>query len=109
MTSIRIDAPNVVGHELVDEPLVTLEALADAADRLPPQQVEHHIGDLPLVLPGGESVVVEQTPGDAVRNVATNRCWVMLRSLAALPEYVVPPPGSSSRCARGVTLLSGTT
>jgi hypothetical protein len=45
------------------------------------------VGDLPVILPGGESIRLDQTPGDSVRNVATNRCWVMLQALGALPEY----------------------
>ena len=87
MTSIDIDTANVFEHSLLDQSLVSLEALADAADRLPEKQIEHHVGDLPVILPGGESVKLNQTPGDAVRNVATNRCWVMLQALGALPEY----------------------
>lgn len=87
MTSLRTDTANVVPHSVLDEPLVTLDALADAADRIPPAQVEHHLGELPLILPGGESVSIDQSPGDAVRNVGSNGCWVMLRSLAVLPEY----------------------
>jgi hypothetical protein len=87
MTSIDVASANVFEHSLPDESLVTLDALADAADRLPAKQVEHHLGDLPVILPGGESVKLDQTPGDAVRNVATNGCWVMLRALGVLPEY----------------------
>lgn len=87
MTSLDVATANVFEHSLVDASLVTLDALADAADRLPEQQVEHHVGDLPVILPGGESVRLDQTPGDAVRNVATNGCWVMLRALGVLPEY----------------------
>ena len=87
MTSLDVGTANVFEHSLVDASLVTLDALADAADRLPEQQVEHHVGDLPVILPGGESVRLDQTPGDAVRNVATNGCWVMLRALGVLPEY----------------------
>lgn len=87
MTSLDVDTANVFELSLVDESLVSLEALADAADRLPEKQVEHHVGALPVILPGGESVKLEQTPGDAVRNVATNGCWVMLQAMGVLPEY----------------------
>jgi hypothetical protein len=87
MTSIDVGTANVFEHALLDESLVSLDALADAADRLPERQVEHHVGDLPVILPGGESIRLDQTPGDAVRHVATNRCWVMLQALAVLPEY----------------------
>jgi len=87
MMSLRTDDAKIVPPSVLDDPLVTLDALADAADRIPATQVEHHLGDLPVVLPGGESITLEQRPADVVRNVATNECWVMLRSLAVLPEY----------------------
>jgi quercetin dioxygenase-like cupin family protein len=87
MTSIDISSANVFECSVLDESLVSLDALADAAERLPERQVEHHVGDLPVILPGGESVRLAQSPGDAVRNVATNGCWVMLQALGVLPEY----------------------
>jgi hypothetical protein len=85
--SIDVERAHVVEYPLADEPLVTLEALADAADRLPAAQIEHHLGDLPVVLPGGESVRLDRSPGDVIRGVESNRSWVMIRSLASLPEY----------------------
>jgi hypothetical protein len=85
--SIDVERAHVVEYPLADEPLCTLDALADAADRVPAGLVEHHLGDLPVVSPGGESVRLDQSPGDVVRGVASNRCWVMIRSLASLPEY----------------------
>jgi hypothetical protein len=85
--SIDVERAHVVDYPLADEPLTTLDALADAADRLPADQIEHHLGDLPVVLPGGESVRLDRPAGDVVRDVQSNRCWVMIRSLASLPEY----------------------
>ncbi len=87
MTSIDVERPHIVDYPVPDDPLATLEALADAADRLPAAQVEHHLGDLPVLSPGGESVRLDRTPGEIVRDLGANRCWVMLRSLASLPEY----------------------
>ena len=87
MTSLEVGSVTIIGHELVDEPLLTLDALADAADRLPAQNVEHHLADIPKVLPGGETKKLDQSPGDVVRGVASNGCWVMLSALARLPDY----------------------
>ena len=36
VTSLDVHSVNLVDHELTDDPLLTLDALADAADRLPP-------------------------------------------------------------------------
>ena len=87
MTSLDVGTVTLVDHELVDEPLLTLDALADAADRLPANHVEHHLADIPRVLPGGETKKLDQSPGAVVRGVASNGCWVMLTALARLPDY----------------------
>jgi hypothetical protein len=86
-TSLDPTRATVFEHALVDEPLLTLEALADAADRLPPGVIEHHLGALPDLLPDGTAPRLDQGPGDVVRGIATNGSWVMLPSLARLPEY----------------------
>ena len=41
-----------VDHTLAEDPLLSLEAIADLADRFP-GRVESHTADLPLVMPGG--------------------------------------------------------
>ena len=87
MTSLDVGTTTVVEHALTDEPLLTFVALADAAERLPHSDVEHHRADLPRLLPGHEVTRVDQPAGDIVRGVESNGCWVMLRSLASLPEY----------------------
>ena len=42
--------PHVVALSLADEELLTLDALADAISRVDPKLVQHHRGDLPVVL-----------------------------------------------------------
>jgi hypothetical protein len=79
--------PNVVAHEVADERLLTPAALADAAARLDPAHVQHHLGDLPQVSPEGHARHLPLTAPEVLRNLETNRSWVMMRRLAALPEY----------------------
>jgi hypothetical protein len=86
MTALAVTTA-AVDHALVDDPRVGLDALADAADRLTAANIEHHLADLPFVLPDGGTVALEQSPGNVVRGIADNGCWVMLYSLAQLPEY----------------------
>jgi hypothetical protein len=52
-----------VKHNLVDHPLLTIDALADLADRLPDDHVEHNLGNVPEVAPGGEVPKLDASPG----------------------------------------------
>ena len=85
-SSLDVTRATVFEHALLDEPLLGLDALADAA-RLPRSKVEHHLGTLPALLPGGEADRLDATPGEIVSGIADNGSWVMLSSLATLPEY----------------------
>jgi hypothetical protein len=87
MTAIDPERPQVITLELPDRSLLTLDALADAASRLPESQVQHHLARLGRLLPDGR---VERLPIDApeaIRTIRTNQSWVMLQSLATLPDY----------------------
>jgi len=79
--------PNVVTHALAAEELLTVDALADAAARLDPRFVSHHLAHLPTVSPEGRTRRLGLAPADVVRGLDTNGCWVMMRALATLPEY----------------------
>jgi hypothetical protein len=84
---IDLSTPNVVAHEVADEELLTPFALADAAARLDPAAVQHHLGNLPAVAPEGHARRLPLTTSEVLRTLDTNGCWVMMRRLAALPEY----------------------
>ncbi|MFN8026751.1 MAG: cupin domain-containing protein [Acidimicrobiia bacterium] len=79
--------PNVVTHDLVGDPLVSVDALAEAAARVAPEKVSHHLGNMPVVSPEGNSRHLPLAPADIVRGLADNGCWLMIRDLALLPEY----------------------
>ena len=68
--------------------LLSLEALTSATRRLPAELIEHHLGEgLPRLLPEGKIRRLGDAPAEVVRTIAGNGSWVMLRSLASLPEY----------------------
>lgn len=88
MDRIDLGTPSVVEVAVPDSPLLTLEALADAATRLPPAAVEQHLATaLPRLLPDGRVTPHPASVDEVVRTIATNGSWVMLVSLASLPEY----------------------
>lgn len=74
-------------HNLVDHRLFTLDALGDLADSLPSDLVDHNLGSVPAVNPGGEAPRVDLTPGEIVRGIETNGCWIALPRVESMPGY----------------------
>ena len=81
------EEPFAVSHELSDHPLLTLEAIAELADFLPEANVEHNLGDVPEILPGGEAPRLDLSPGEIVRTIDTNRCWMVLKRIEEHAAY----------------------
>lgn len=75
-----------VKHALSDHPLLTLEALAELADELPSGAVERHVGDQPVLLPGG-APHLSGRPSETVRTIASNGRWMVLWNLEQIPRY----------------------
>jgi Cupin superfamily protein len=72
--------PLAITHHLVDHPLLSLAGLADLADRLPEHRIEHNVSDLPIVL-DGVAPRADMTPGEIVRTIASNGCWIVLKNI----------------------------
>jgi hypothetical protein len=79
--------PFEIKHSLSDHPLLKLDRLAQLADSLPDTQVEHNLGDVPEVLPGGEAPRLDASPGEIARGIETNGCWMVLKRVESDPEY----------------------
>jgi hypothetical protein len=76
-----------VRHALVDHPLFTLDAIAELADRLPPNAVRRERGNLPLVNRDGYVDVGEGPPSATIRDVERNGFRISLRDIQQDPEY----------------------
>jgi hypothetical protein len=87
MTAIDPARPQVIALDLPDRSLLTLDALADAADRLPDVHAQHHLAQLGRLLPDGRVERLSLSTPEVIRTIRTNHSWVMLQSLATLPEY----------------------
>lgn len=79
--------PLVVRHDLADHPLFELERIGALADTLDEGSVEHNLGDVPEVLPGGDAARLDSTPGEIARGIQSNGCWMVLKRVQADPEY----------------------
>lgn len=80
-------SPISFAHRLVDHELLTLEALAGLAERLAPRQIEHNVGTLPDVLGTAAAPRRDLAPGDLVRSLADNDCWMVLKWIETDPDY----------------------
>lgn len=80
-------SPAILSHDLVDHPLLSLSALADAARALPGHHVERRVAD---AVNGGDFAMARPDDGsvaDAIASGATSDSWVMLRFVEQLPAY----------------------
>ena len=75
-----------VRHSLADHPLLTMEAIAELADAMPPGTVERHSAQQPLVVPGG-AADLSGRPADTVRAIDTNQTWMVLWNIEQMPRY----------------------
>jgi hypothetical protein len=76
-----------VRHHLVDHPLFAIDAMAELADRLPPDSVRRESGDLPLVNRNGYVDVGEGPPSATIRDVERNGFRISLRDIQQDPQY----------------------
>jgi len=76
-----------VRHELVAHPLFTIDAIAELADRLPPESVRRERGNLPLVNRDGYVDVGQGPPSATIRDVERNGFRISLRDIQQAPEY----------------------
>jgi hypothetical protein len=78
--------PFPVRHSLAEHPLLTLDALAELADRLPRRSIERHRADLDLMTPGG-APELEGPPSQTVREIDTANAWMVLWYIEQDPAY----------------------
>jgi len=87
MTAIDPRRPEVIAVDVPEDSRLTLDALADAAARLPEIHAQHHLAQLGRLLHAGVVERLSLSTPEVIRTIATNQSWVMLQSLATLPEY----------------------
>jgi hypothetical protein len=76
-----------VRHSLADHPLLTLEAIAQLADRLPPDSVRRERGIQPIGEAHRYVDVGHGRPSASVLDVENNGFRISLRNVQQIPEY----------------------
>ena len=79
--------PFAVKHSLAENPLLSVESIAELADELPSDFVEHNKGDIPTVVGDAAVERVEASPGEIARNVEKNRTWMVLKNIEQVPRF----------------------
>lgn len=80
------EGPHKLRHTLRDHPLMTLEALAQLGESLPPRSVEYNRGDLPIGLeerPGATGLTI----GETIRGIEISNSWSVLKNIEQNPAY----------------------
>ncbi|MBS0480985.1 MAG: cupin-like domain-containing protein [Proteobacteria bacterium] len=102
--------PNSSGklrHLLCGHPLLSLEALADAAPRMRPDYVEVRNAANRNGEPFAFAEQGDSDPATTIRTIATANRWVMLRFAEQLPEYDALMRGVIEEIAPTVRAVSG--
>ena len=79
--------PFAIRHNLVSHELLTVGRVAQLADFLPEASVEHNLGNVDKIVPGGEAPRLDQSPGEVARGIETNGCWMVLKNVEQDPAY----------------------
>ncbi len=80
-------APLAVAHDLTDHPLLTVEAIARLAERLPTDRIEHNYGNVSKVAAPDQVERSSQPVGQIAREIDSNDCWMVLKNIERDPEY----------------------
>jgi hypothetical protein len=81
------ESPHRLRHDLGDQPLLTLDALAKLGEALPDKSVEYNRGDLPVGIDPSLVPANGMTIGDTIRQIDTCRSWAVLKNIEQVPEY----------------------
>jgi hypothetical protein len=82
------EQPAEFTHNLQDDTRLTLQTIADLADRLPRESVIYDTAAQPLLVPqGGPPRGALARPGDVIRNIEEANAWLTLLNIEADPAY----------------------
>lgn len=76
-----------LSHGLVGHELLTLEALASLAERMPAASVEYNLGKLPLGVRPEDTPANGLTLGETIRSIETNGSWAVLKNVERDASY----------------------
>jgi hypothetical protein len=79
--------PLAVSHSLTDHELLSVESIAQLAERLPEDRVEHNYANLPTVVAPDAVERSDEPVGEIARKIDSNGCWMVLKNIELDPAY----------------------
>lgn len=82
--------PVEVKHHLGDHALLRVDSVADLAEELPADSVEHNLGNLPTIVDPDDPDAVERSElpvGEIARTIDTNGSWMVLKNIEQSRAY----------------------
>ncbi len=86
-TAAYPDQPARLSHGLAGHPLLTLDALAALAERMPAAQVEYNLGRMPLGVRPEDTPSNGLTLGETIRTIEDNGSWAVLKNVERDAAY----------------------
>ena len=80
------EQPHKLRHNLPDNPLLALDALAELGGNLPVSSVEYNRGDLPIGI-DGKPDPTGLSIGDTIRRIHETNSWAVLKNIEQSPAY----------------------
>ena len=80
------ETPAIIRHHLAEHSLLTLDALAALAGKLPDASIEYNRGDLPIGI-DGKPAPTGMGIEDTIRHIATSNSWAVLKNIEQHPAY----------------------
>lgn len=81
------DRPAKLCHQLSGHKLLTIDALARLAERMPASSVEYNLGKLPLGVRPEDTPANGLTLGETIRTIDTNGSWAVLKNVEQDSAY----------------------
>lgn len=81
------DVPTKLGHRLLGNPLLELDAIAALAQRMRPKDVEYNAAMLPIGVPQDELPANGLSIAETIRSIEENGSWMVLKLVQQDPVY----------------------
>ncbi|MEP3226958.1 MAG: cupin-like domain-containing protein [Parasphingorhabdus sp.] len=81
------EQPQIIGHDMASNRLLSLDALARLGTALPSTSVEYNPGDLPIGIAPDDVPDNGMSIADTILMIENSASWAVLKNIEQIPEY----------------------